>query len=41
MATFKNNDAFRIWLINKIAEEFPDNAILKGGMQLRLIDSPR
>ena len=41
MTTFKNEDALRVWLINKISESFPDNAILKGGMQLRLIDSPR
>ena len=41
MIALKNEEAFRIWLINKISEKFPDNAILKGGMVLRLLDCPR
>lgn len=41
MTIFENDDALRVWLINIISESFPDNAILKGGMLLRLIDSPR
>lgn len=29
------------WLISRIADEFEDHAILKGGMSLRLLDCPR
>ena len=41
MPDFINDEAFRIWIINMLSEGFPDNAILKGGMTLRLLDSPR
>ncbi|MFV1980641.1 MAG: nucleotidyl transferase AbiEii/AbiGii toxin family protein [Rhodothermia bacterium] len=30
-----------MWLIHRFAEEFEDHAILKGGLVLRLLDSPR
>ena len=30
-----------VWLIHRFAEEFEDHAILKGGLVLRLLDSPR
>ena len=34
-------EALMIFLINKFSEEFPQSAILKGGMTLRLLDCPR
>lgn len=37
----KNRDDLMIYLINLIGEEFPQSAILKGGMSLRLLNSPR
>jgi hypothetical protein len=30
-----------VWFIHRIAEKFGEHAILKGGMALRLLDSPR
>jgi len=36
-----NKDSLFIWLIHSISETFHDRAILKGGMALRLIESPR
>ena len=30
-----------VWLIHRFAEEFEDHAILKGGLVLQLLDSPR
>lgn len=30
-----------VWLINFIAERFGNHAVLKGGMELRLVDCPR
>ena len=30
-----------VWLINFLADKFGNNAILKGGMELRLLDCPR
>jgi len=37
----KNRNDFMIFLINLIGEKFPQSAILKGGMSLRLLNSPR
>jgi hypothetical protein len=34
-------DALFLWIMHRFAEEFEDHAILKGGMVLRLLDSPR
>ena len=34
-------DGLFLWIIHRFAEVFEDHAILKGGMALRLIDSPR
>ena len=34
-------DGLMIFLINTFSEEFPQSAILKGGMCLRLLDCPR
>jgi len=34
-------EGLMIFLINKFSEEFPQSAILKGGMTLRLLDCPR
>jgi hypothetical protein len=36
-----HNDALMAWLINVLAEKFPAQAILKGGMELRLLNCPR
>lgn len=37
----KNREDLMIFLINLIGENFPQSAILKGGMSLRLLNSPR
>jgi predicted nucleotidyltransferase component of viral defense system len=34
-------EGLMIFLINKLSEKFPQSAILKGGMTLRLLDCPR
>jgi len=34
-------DALFVWLIHKFADEFEDEAILKGGMVLRLVQQLR
>jgi predicted nucleotidyltransferase component of viral defense system len=34
-------DGLFLWIMHRFAEVFADHAILKGGMALRLIDSPR
>ena len=34
-------DGLFLWVMHRFAEVFEDHAILKGGMALRLIDSPR
>lgn len=36
-----SNDDLFLWIMHRFAEEFVDHAILKGGMSMRLIDSPR
>jgi predicted nucleotidyltransferase component of viral defense system len=41
MAEIKNTDDLMLFLIKLLAEKFPQNAILKGGMSLRLLDCPR
>jgi len=33
--------ALFLWIMERFAEEFADHAILKGGLALRLLDSPR
>lgn len=34
-------DALFLWVMHRFAEVFEDHAVLKGGMALRLVDSPR
>jgi len=34
-------DALFLWVMNRFSEVFQDRAVLKGGMALRLVDSPR
>lgn len=34
-------EALFLWVMHRFAEVFEDHAILKGGMELRLLDSPR
>ncbi len=34
-------DSVFVWLIHRISDEFEDHAILKGGMELRLLNCPR
>ncbi|MCK5199839.1 MAG: nucleotidyl transferase AbiEii/AbiGii toxin family protein, partial [Spirochaetales bacterium] len=41
MADIKTTDDLMLFLINLFAERFPQSAILKGGMALRLLDCPR
>lgn len=41
MYEIKKLDDLMIFLINLIGEKFPQSAILKGGMSLRLLSSPR
>jgi len=41
MYEIKKLDDLMIFLINLIGEKFPLSAILKGGMSLRLLNSPR
>jgi len=41
MADIQTTDDLMLYLINLFAEKFPQNAILKGGMSLRLLDCPR
>ncbi len=39
--TIESLDELFVWLMHKFADEFEDEAILKGGMVLRLLDCPR
>ncbi len=41
MENIKTQEELIFYLINLIGERFPQSAILKGGMSLRLFDSPR
>lgn len=36
-----NREALLVWVLHRFAEEFKEHAILKGGLLLRLLDSPR
>ncbi len=36
-----SEDGLFLWVMHRFAEAFEDHAILKGGMAMRLIDSPR
>jgi len=36
-----SNEALMVWIINRLADMYPNNAVLKGGMVLRLLDCPR
>lgn len=36
-----NREALLVWVLHRFAEEFNEHAILKGGLLLRLLDSPR
>ncbi|MFH1654957.1 MAG: nucleotidyl transferase AbiEii/AbiGii toxin family protein [Pseudomonadota bacterium] len=36
-----NLDSIFVWLMHRISEEFGDHAILKGGIELRLLNCPR
>jgi len=36
-----NQDALFLWVMHRFAEVFEDHAVIKGGMALRLLDSPR
>ena len=35
------SDGLFLWIMHRFAEVFANHAILKGGMAMRLIDSPR
>ncbi|MDR3013509.1 MAG: nucleotidyl transferase AbiEii/AbiGii toxin family protein [Chitinispirillales bacterium] len=41
MENFRNTEELLAWVINFFAEEFGNNAIIRGGMALRLLNSPR
>ena len=41
METFKSTEALLSWIIDFFAQKFGNSAILKGGMSLRLMHSPR
>ncbi len=41
MIEVKTQQSLMVWLINYIADNFGNSAILKGGMELRLLDCPR
>ncbi|MEN8221826.1 MAG: nucleotidyl transferase AbiEii/AbiGii toxin family protein [Acidobacteriota bacterium] len=41
MVNINSQESFMLYLINLIGGEFPQSAILKGGMSMRLLDSPR
>jgi predicted nucleotidyltransferase component of viral defense system len=41
MGNFRNTEELLAWVINFFAEEFGSNAIIRGGMALRLLNSPR
>lgn len=35
------NESLFLWIMHRFAESFEEHAVLKGGMALRLVDSPR
>lgn len=41
MKDFESREALLVWIINFLAREFTNQAVLKGGMTLRLLDCPR
>ena len=41
MENFRNTEELLAWVINFFAAEFGNNAIIRGGMALRLLSSPR
>lgn len=41
MIEVKTQQALMVWMINFLADKFGNSAILKGGMELRLLDCPR
>ena len=41
METFKSTEALLSWIVDFFAQKFGNSAILKGGMSLRLMHSPR
>jgi len=41
MIEAKTQQSLMVWLINFLADTFGNSAILKGGMELRLLDCPR
>ena len=41
MKNFRNTEELLAWIINFFAEEFGSAAIIRGGMALRLLNSPR
>ena len=41
MENFRNTEELLAWVINFFATEFGNNAIIRGGMALRLLNSPR
>ncbi|MCL2690454.1 MAG: nucleotidyl transferase AbiEii/AbiGii toxin family protein [Chitinispirillia bacterium] len=41
MRNFRNTEELLAWIINFFADEFGGNAIIRGGMALRLLNSPR
>lgn len=41
MIEIETPQALMVWLINFMADKFGSNAIIKGGMELRLLDCPR
>jgi predicted nucleotidyltransferase component of viral defense system len=41
MENFRNTEELLAWVVNFFATEFGNNAIIRGGMALRLLNSPR
>jgi len=41
MSNIETTEELMLFLIHLFGENFPQSAILKGGMTLRLLDSPR
>ena len=41
MGDFRNTEELLAWVVNFFASEFGNNAIIRGGMALRLLNSPR
>lgn len=41
MIEIDSSEALMVWIMNRLSEVYPDHAILKGGMVLRLMNCPR